>query len=99
MNPQMMQWPLLTDGFVVKNFLWLSIGAGVIPLFLYFKGLSKTSASVGGFCELTQTFTALLLTWGVMHNPLNAKQVIAGVLLMVCVYMINYNFAQANAKL
>lgn len=94
-----MNWVGLSDFFVIKNFLMLSIGAGVIPLFFYFKGLSKTPASVGGFCELTQTFTALLLTWGVMGNPLTFKQVIAGLLLLVCVYMINLNFANANAPM
>jgi len=95
-NSATMNWVSLTDVFVIKNFLWLSAGAGVIPLFFYFKGLSKTAASVGGFCELTQTFTALLLTWGVMGDPLSIKQVIAGSLLLVCVYMVNLNFAKAN---
>jgi drug/metabolite transporter (DMT)-like permease len=94
---EMMKFSSLSDLFVVKNFLLLSVGAGVIPLFFYFKGLSKTSATVGGFCELTQTFTALLLTWGIMHNPLSAKQVIAGLILIVCVYRINLNFSKANA--
>ena len=94
-----MNWVGLGDLFVIRNFLWLSIGAGVIPLFFYFKGLSKTPASVGGFCELTQTFAALLLTWGVMGNPLTMKQVFAGSLLLVCVYMVNLNFAKANVPL
>jgi drug/metabolite transporter (DMT)-like permease len=91
-----MNWSALTDTFVIKNFLLLSIGAGVIPLLFYFKGLSKTPASVAGFCELTQTFTALLLTWGVMGNPLAIKQIVAGALLLVCVYRVNLNFAEAN---
>lgn len=96
-NSATMNWGQLGDFFVIKNFLWLSFVAGVIPLFFYFKGLSKTSASVGGFCELTQTFSALVLTWGVMGDPLTMKQVLAGTLLLVCVYMINLNYAKANA--
>jgi len=88
----MMHWDLLLDPLVIKNFVWLSFVAGVIPLFFYFKGLSKTSASVGGFCELTQTFSALLLTWGIMGQRLNAIQVVAGILLIVAVYMINLNY-------
>jgi drug/metabolite transporter, DME family len=91
-----LKWEQLTDVFVIKNYLRLSIMAGVIPLYFYFKGLSKTSASVGGFCELTQTFTALLITWGFMGEPLTTQQVIAGLVLLVCVYMINLNFAKAN---
>jgi len=98
-NSATMNWVALGDLSIIKNFLWLSFVAGVIPLFFYFKGLSKTSASVGGFCELTQTFSALLLTWGVMGDALSFKQVIAGVLLLICVYMINLNYAKANIPL
>jgi drug/metabolite transporter (DMT)-like permease len=89
----------LKDIFVIKNYLWLSIVSGVIPLYFYFKGLSKTSASVGGFCELTQTFSALLLTWGIMRNALTFQQVIGGLVLLGAVYMINLNFARANKQI
>jgi drug/metabolite transporter (DMT)-like permease len=91
-----MNWGELRTPFVVENYIWLSLVAGVIPLFFYFKGLSKTAASVGGFCELTQTFSALLLTWGIMHNPLSLRQVLAGVGLLVAVYQINVSSARAN---
>jgi len=92
-----MHWGELGSWFVVKNYVWLSLVAGVIPLFLYFQGLSRTAASVGGFCELTQTFSALLLTWGIMHNPLSPRQVLAGIGLLVAVYQINVNSTRANA--
>jgi len=91
-----LKWDTLTDPFVLENYLWLSLVAGVIPLVFYFKGLSKTSASVGGFCELTQTFVALVVTWGVLKHPLTISQVIAGIVLLACVYMINLNFTKAN---
>lgn len=95
-NAETMKWHQLGDLYVLKNYFWLSFVSGVVPLYFYFKGLSKTSASVGGFCELTQTFSALVLTWGIMHNPLSAAQIVAGILLLICVYMINLNFAKAN---
>lgn len=95
-RPETLHWGELGTLFVLKNYVWLSLVAGVIPLFFYFKGLSKTSASVGGFCELTQTFSALLLTWGIMHHPLSVRQVLAGIGLLVAVYQINLNFARAN---
>lgn len=95
-DPELMKWESLSDTYVIQNYVWLSFVSGVIPLFFYFKGLAKTSASVGGFCELTQTFTALLLTWGVMGNPLSPTQAIAGVALLFSVYMINVNFGKAN---
>ena len=94
-----LKWPQLGDQHVIYNYLGLSIISGVVPLYFYFKGLSKTSATVAGFCELTQTFTALLVTWGFMGQPLTMHQVIAGLLLLVCVYMINLNFSKANASL
>ncbi|MDZ4676042.1 MAG: DMT family transporter [Oligoflexia bacterium] len=93
-----LNWPLLSQSSILQNFLLLSFVAGVIPLFFYFKGLSKTSASVAGFCELTQTFIALLLTWGVLGQPLTSVQVFAGILLLVAVYKININFARANKQ-
>jgi drug/metabolite transporter (DMT)-like permease len=99
LSGDVMRWGELGTFFVVKNYVWLSLVAGVIPLFFYFKGLSRTSASVGGFCELTQTFSALLLTWGIMHHPLSLRQVLAGVGLLVAVFRINVNFARANETL
>ena len=93
---EFLKWNELGDIFVIKNYLWLSVISGVIPLYFYFKGLSKTSASVGGFCELTQTFSALLLTWGILHNALTLNQLLAGVVMIFAVYMINLNFARAN---
>jgi drug/metabolite transporter (DMT)-like permease len=68
--------------------------AGVVPLFFYFKGLSKTPASVGGFCELSQTFSALLLTWGVMGQALTLTQSIAGLTLVGAVYMANLSYSK-----
>ncbi len=92
----LLKWNLLGNAEVLKNFLLLSFAAGVVPLYFYFKGLSRTSASVGGFCELTQTFTALLLTWGVMGQALTLVQVVAGVILLFAVYMVNLNFHRIN---
>jgi drug/metabolite transporter (DMT)-like permease len=95
-NRATMNWNGVPNFFVIKNYLWLSVVSGVIPLYFYFKGLQKTPASVGGFCEMTQTFSALLLTWGVMGNALAPKQVVAGLILIFCVYMVNLNFSRAN---
>lgn len=91
-----LRWEQLADSQVLINFVWLSAFAGVIPLFLYFKGLSKTPASVGGICELTQTFSALILTWGIMGNPLSLTQFVAGCVLIVAAYMVNLNYSKAN---
>lgn len=96
LNGSFLHWEQLSETYVIRNFLLLSFVAGVIPLYFYFKGLAKTSASVAGFCELTQTFCALLLTWGIMGQPLTWIQAAAGVVLLFCVYNINLSFAKAN---
>jgi drug/metabolite transporter (DMT)-like permease len=83
----------------LTDFVLLSLVSGVIPLFFYFKGLQHTTASVGGFCELTQTFSALVITWGVMGNALSFTQVIAGIILLISVYLINQAHTKANPQL
>jgi drug/metabolite transporter, DME family len=71
------------------DFLMLSFVAGVIPLFLYFKGLSTTPASVATFLEMFQIVAALFVTWGIFHQTLLPHQIIAAVVLIVAVYQIN----------
>ncbi len=98
-TPEIMKWHQLAEVVVIKNYLWLSVVGGVIPLFFFFKGLAKTPASVAGFCELTQTFSALLLTWGIMGNRLTMLQAISGIILLGAVFMINFNAGKANQSL
>jgi probable blue pigment (indigoidine) exporter len=71
------------------TFIGLSLFSGVIPLFFYFKGLAKTPASLGGFCEMTQTIAAVLVTWGVLGDKLSPMQSIGAVLLMYAIYKLN----------
>lgn len=72
-----------------RDFLYLSIFAGVIPLFLYFKGLSTTQASVAAFFEMFQILAALIVTWGFFHQTLALHQVIGALILLVAVWRIN----------
>jgi drug/metabolite transporter (DMT)-like permease len=72
-----------------QDFLLLSILAGVLPLFLYFRGLSSTPASVGSFLEMFQILAALVVTWGFFGDALAPHQIAGGLLLMVAVFQIN----------
>jgi drug/metabolite transporter (DMT)-like permease len=63
--------------------------AAITPTFLYFAGLARTRASVATFAEMAQTFASLIITWGIMGNPLLPHQVVAGVVLLVAVGFIN----------
>ncbi|MBY0403005.1 MAG: DMT family transporter [Cyanobacteria bacterium] len=79
-----------------QEFLFLSTVAGVIPLFLYFKGLATTNASVASFLEMLQVVSALVITWGFFHETLEPHQIVGGVLLLITVYFINNIQRQAN---
>ena len=48
----------------------LLVVAAITPTFLYFAGLARTRASVATFAEMAQTFASLVITWGVMGDPL-----------------------------
>lgn len=71
------------------NFLGLGIMAGTVPLYFYFYGLSRTPASIAGFCEMTQTIAAVLLTWGLMGQSLTALQTTGAVILLFAIYKLN----------
>lgn len=71
-----------------RDFLLLSIFAGVIPLFLYFKGLQTTPASVAAIMEMSQILAALGITWGVFHQTLSPHQLIAAATLLIGAYQV-----------
>jgi probable blue pigment (indigoidine) exporter len=84
---RLLRWDTVPAHFA--DFVGLSLFAGVVPLFFYFKGLAKTPASIGGFCEMTQTIAAVLVTWGVLGDKLSPMQSIGAVLLMFTIYKLN----------
>ncbi|MCC6277655.1 MAG: DMT family transporter [Oligoflexia bacterium] len=88
----------LLEGEIFWNYLGLVTIAGVLPTFLYLKGLAHTSATVGGFCEMTQTFVAVLVSWVALGQPLMPLQLLGGLVLLWAVYKINLDFAKANKK-
>ena len=74
----------------------LLVVAAITPTFLYFAGLARTQASVATFAEMAQTFASLLVTWGVMGDPLRPQQAIAGVVLLVAVAFIHRSVDSAR---
>ena len=56
----------------------LLVVAAITPSFLYFAGLARTRASVATFAEMAQTFASLIITWGVMGEALEPRQIMAG---------------------
>jgi drug/metabolite transporter (DMT)-like permease len=84
-----MRWGVLFEPSTLGLMAGLLVFAAITPTFLYFAGLARTRASVATFAEMAQTFASLVITWGVMGNPLQLHQVLAGVVLLVAVAFIN----------
>jgi drug/metabolite transporter (DMT)-like permease len=75
---------------ITGDLLVLSIMAGFIPLFLYFKGLSMTPAAVASYWESVQVIAALAITWWLMGDALMPHQVLATILLVIAVQRIDH---------
>jgi drug/metabolite transporter (DMT)-like permease len=84
-----LRWGVLMAPSTLGLMAGLLVFAAITPTFLYFAGLARTRASVATFAEMAQTFASLIITWGVLGNPLMAHQVAAGVVLLVAVAFIN----------
>jgi drug/metabolite transporter (DMT)-like permease len=84
-----LRWSVLATPSTLKDMAGLLLVAAITPTFIYFAGLARTRASVATFAEMAQTFASLIITWGVMNEPLTALQVAAGTLLLVAVVFIN----------
>ncbi|MBI5533164.1 MAG: DMT family transporter [Deltaproteobacteria bacterium] len=66
----------------------LATVSGGIPLAIYFRGLRGTPASLAGYFEQMQTLVAVVITWGVFGHGMDARQVIAGLVLIGAVTML-----------
>ncbi|MGO8993436.1 MAG: DMT family transporter [Polyangiaceae bacterium] len=84
-----LRWGVVLAPSTLGLMAGLLVFAAITPTFLYFAGLARTRASVATFAEMAQTFASLVITWGVMGNPLLLHQVVAGVVLLVAVAFIN----------
>jgi len=83
-----LRWSVLATPSTLRLMGGLLVVAAITPTFLYFAGLSRTRASVATFAEMSQTFAALIVTWGVLGDPLRPIQVVAGIVLLVAVVFI-----------
>ena len=84
-----MRWSVLFTGETLREMAGLLLVAAITPTFLYFAGLARTKASVATFAEMAQTFASLIITWGILGDPLRPHQVIAGIVLLVAVAFIH----------
>jgi drug/metabolite transporter (DMT)-like permease len=84
-----LRWQALVAPSTMKDMAGLLVVAAITPTFLYFAGLARTRASVATFAEMAQTLASLIITWGMLGEPLSVQQMLAGVVLLVAVFFIN----------
>jgi len=77
--------------------LALATLAGGLPLVIYFRGLQGTPASIAGYFELTQTLTAIVITWGVFGHAMNLRQILAAIVLIAAVTLLQRDGAATGA--
>lgn len=76
----------------------LATVSGGLPLVIYFRGLQGTPASIAGYFELTQTLTAIVITWGVFGHAMNARQILAAIVLVTAVTLLQRDSAIAAGR-
>jgi drug/metabolite transporter (DMT)-like permease len=70
-------------------FALIAISTGMVALFLYYKGLSKTSVHVSTILELTFPFIAIILDMLVNDVTLVPMQWLAALVLVGSIYKIS----------
>ena len=63
----------------------IAILAGYISLFIYYKGLQNTKASIATIGELVFPFSAVVVNWIFLDAPLSAMQIIGGIILLFAI--------------
>lgn len=69
---------------------YLSLIPGIFAMLIYYRGLSRTPASVSTFIELVYPIGAVILNTAFLHTPLVPIQIIAGLILTFAVAMISF---------
>ena len=59
----------------------IALIAGLISLFIYYRGLKHTSASIATIAELAFPFSAVIINWIFLDAPLSFGQIVGGVVL------------------
>ncbi len=77
----------------------IAILAGLISLFIYYKGLQYTRASIATIAELAFPFSAVAINWVFLDAPLSFGQIAGGIVLLAAlVGLSRVNAAESNAR-
>lgn len=72
----------LRDGLFVAI---IALLAGLISLWMYYKGLKDTTASVSTIAELAFPFSAVLVNWIFLNDVLKPVQILGGLILLFAI--------------
>jgi drug/metabolite transporter (DMT)-like permease len=70
------------------SFVTIALSTGMVALYIYYKGLAKTPASVSTILELVFPVTAVFIDMFVYHTSLLPSQYLAGVVLLFTAYKL-----------
>ena len=68
--------------------IYMGLGVGIIPMYLYYSGLRKLPASVAAFIELVYPITGVLLPVAYFGGSFSALQVIGVVTLILALHLL-----------
>src|SRR3989339_733701 len=77
----------------ISNLQWSTLitivfTSGVAAMYLYYFGLTKITASLATMCELAWPVSAIFFDYFLNHNILAPTQLLASLILILCVYKI-----------
>jgi len=64
----------------------IAVLAGFVSLFIYYKGLQSTKASIATIAELAFPFSAVIVNWKFLGATLHPMQIIGGLILLGALY-------------
>ena len=79
--------------------LIIAVVAGFVSLFIYYRGLKFTSASIATICELAFPLAAVIVNWIVLDSKLSAIQIAGGLGLLIAVTRLSLINMKENAIL
>ncbi|MCM2276866.1 MAG: DMT family transporter [Oligoflexia bacterium] len=80
---------LLSAGSMLGTLAYLSLVSGLLAMSCYYKGLSRSTASVATFVELLYPITAVVVNTFFLNSPLDPVQAVAATILLFAVTRIS----------
>ncbi len=72
-----------------QSLLFIAIIPGVTALFLYYRGLSTTKASIASICELAFPISSIILNWYFLGATLTPYQIVGSIIILYAITMLS----------